>query len=259
VNAEIVQLRPDGPLDVVIAAVLWGLGLLWLLPMMTLMMLVALVVPSDRTEWLSRLYCRGQVLVTGSRWRAEVDPTVRPDTPYLFAQNHVNLLDHVTMYPATPHFKQGIELEGHFRIPVYGWFMKQRGTIGVRRGDRRMFRHLKARMAEELAAGHSLLVFPEGTRTTTGRVGPFKAGMFRLARDLGVPVVPVAVTGMYEVLRKGSWLLRPGHRVTVHVLAPIATAGLADDELDALAETCRRRIADKVDAYWTETLPRRQE
>lgn len=245
-----IQLPPDGAVQVAIAVALWALGVLWMVPMMLLMMLVGLVVPPDRTEWLSRLYCRGQVALTLSPWRAVVDPAVDPRGVYMFCQNHINLLDHVTMYPATPHFKQGIELQAHFRIPVYGWFMKQRGTLGVRRGDRRALSALRAGMAAEVARGHSLLVFPEGTRTVTGRVGAFRVGSFRLARDLGVPVVPVAVTGMYRVLRKGSWLLRPGHAVAVHVLAPIPTQGVQDADLPALAERVERQIAQVVDAYW---------
>jgi 1-acyl-sn-glycerol-3-phosphate acyltransferase len=247
-----VRLPADGPLAAPIAVALWWVGLCWMAPMMLTMMLVALVVPPDRTEWLSRLYCRGQVALLLGRWRAVVDPAVDPGATYMFCQNHVNLLDHVTMYPATRHFKQGIELASHFRIPVYGWFMKQRGTIGVARGDRRALTALRDGMRREVAAGHSLLVFPEGTRTTTGRVGPFKTGSFRLARDLGVPVVPVAVTGMYETLRKGSWLLRPGHTVTVRVLAPIPTVGVTDAELPALAERVRREIAAVVDRHWAE-------
>ncbi|TVQ87964.1 MAG: 1-acyl-sn-glycerol-3-phosphate acyltransferase [Deltaproteobacteria bacterium] len=247
-----IPLPPDGLGAKVVAALLWWLGLLWMVPMMLLMMVVALFVPPDRTEWLSRLYCRGQVALTLSSWRAVVDPAVDPKGTYVFCQNHINLLDHVTMYPCTPHFKQGIELEAHFRIPIYGWFMKQRGTIGVRRGEPDVFETLRKGMAAEAERGHSLLVFPEGTRTTTGRVGRFRTGSFRLARELGLPVVPVAVTGMYEVLRKGSWLMRPGHAITVHVLAPIETKGLSDEEILALSRKVEAQIAEVVDAYWAE-------
>ena len=144
-----IVLPADTLLDKAIAVVLWWLGLCWLVPVMTVMMVLAFIVHPEKTEWLSRLYCRGQVFVTGSRWRAEVDPAVDPQATYLFAQNHINLLDHVTMYPATPHFKQGIELESHFKIPIYGWFMKQRGTLAVRRGDRRALSKLKEGFAAE--------------------------------------------------------------------------------------------------------------
>lgn len=232
-------------MNVVRSAVLWLLGLLWLVPMMTLMMLLGLFLHPRRTDAVSRLYCRGQVCATGSRWRAVVHPDVNPATPYFFAQNHVNLLDHVTMYPATPHFKQGIELREHFRIPVYGWFMRARGTIAVDRGASGA-RALTEAVAAEVAKGHSLLGFPEGTRTLDGRVGRFRKGLFRVARDAGLPVVPVAVVGMFDVLRKGSLHLRPGD-VTVHVLAPIPTAGLADAELDVLAERVRAQIAALVE------------
>jgi hypothetical protein len=64
-----------------------------------------------------------------------------------------------------------------------------------------------------------------------------------------VPVVPVAVTGMSDVLRTGEHLFRPRQQVTVHVLAPVPTAGLKRGEVDALAETCRAQIAEKVDAW----------
>jgi 1-acyl-sn-glycerol-3-phosphate acyltransferase len=140
------------------SALLWSAGVSWLVPMMTTMMAVGAVVPPHRTEWLSRLYCRGQVAMTGATWRAVVDPGVDPARPYLFASNHVNLLDHVTMYCATPHFKQGLELESHFSIPVYGWFMRQRGTIPVKKGlsPESQIAALRESFRAEVDRGHSL-------------------------------------------------------------------------------------------------------
>lgn len=241
--------RPPGLVDHAVSAGLWTAGLAWMIPMMLGMMGLATIVHPKRYDRLSRLYCRGQVALTGSRWRAVVDPAVDPQQPYLFAQNHVNLLDHVTLYPATPHFKQGLELESHFRIPVYGWFMRSRGTIPVRPGKQGQSPEIMDRMRREVAAGHSILAFPEGTRTIDGRVGPFRRGVFYIARDLGIPVAPVAVTGMYDVLRKGSARMRPGQQVTVYVDAPIETAGLSDDDIPALAERVRATVARRVDAW----------
>jgi len=249
--------RPPSAVDRAVSVALWAAGLAWLVPMMGTMTALSLVVPPEKTETLSRLYCRGQVALTGATWRADVDPTIDPATPYLFASNHVNLLDHATMYPATPHFKQGLELESHFRIPVYGWFMRRRGTIPVRRAtDRLAQEELRQHMAAEIARGHSILAFPEGTRTRTGRVGRFHKGIFRIARDLSLPVVPVAVTGMFEVLRAGSALFRPGREVVVWCGAPIPTAGVPDGGLADLAERVRSPIAARVDAHWEQHVRR---
>jgi 1-acyl-sn-glycerol-3-phosphate acyltransferase len=244
--------RPVTPLDRALSVGLWGLGLSWMVPMMGSMMVAAAVAPPDRTEWLSRLYCRGQVALTGARWRAVVDPAVDPARPYVFCQNHVNLLDHATMYNATPHFKQGLELASHFSIPVYGWFMRQRGTIPVHKGSRDAYDALREGFAKELALGHSILAFPEGTRSRTGRVGKFRKGVFQAAREMGAPIVPVSITGMFEILRPGSSLFRLGREVTVYCDAPIETAGLSAGDVPALAERVRSVIAARVDAYWAE-------
>jgi 1-acyl-sn-glycerol-3-phosphate acyltransferase len=235
-------------IDKLRSAVLWVAGVSWLVPVMTTLMAATLVWPTDRTQWLDRLYCWGQVRLTGSRWRAVVHPDVRPDRQYLFVQNHVNLLDHVTMYNATPHFKQGVELAAHFEIPFYGWMMRRRGTIPVDPTDRRQTELLR-RFREEVARGHSILAFPEGTRTRTGRVGKFRRGLFYLAQELGLPIVPVTVVGMYEVLRTGSWILRPGE-VTVYCDAPVETTGVRREDVAELTERVRRVIAARVDAYY---------
>ena len=236
--------------DKVRSAVLWGAGLSFMGGALGTMALVNTVLPSDRMEWLNRFYCRAQVALAGAKWRCVVHPDVDPSGVYMFCQNHTNHFDHVVLYDATPHFKQGLELEEHFKYPVYGTFMRNRGTIPVRRGSEGQTPEIMAYMRAEIAAGHSILAFPEGTRTLTGRVGPFRRGVFFIARDLGIPVVPVAVTGMYEVLRKGSHIMRAGQLVTVHVEAPIPTAGLDDEGVSRLAASCRRVVSDRVDAYW---------
>lgn len=254
-----VALRPDRPADYLVSALLWGAGVGWLVPMMGLQMALYRVLPPQRLQWLERMYTRGQVVLTGSRWRAVVDPAIDEARPYAFFQNHVNHLDHCTAYCATPHFKQGVELEEHFRYPVYGQYMRARGTIPVRRGDAAQLRQLMKRMREELERGGSLLVFPEGTRTVTGRLGEFQPGVFRIVQQLGAPIVPVTVTGMYRVMRKGSFLIRPGYDVTVYCDAPIETGAMTRRDLPALMDRVRRTMQVRLDAYWQETSiePRR--
>jgi 1-acyl-sn-glycerol-3-phosphate acyltransferase len=250
---EPVVLRADGPLDYAISAGLWAAGIAWLVPMMGLQIAMHRLVGPDNMQWLERLYTRGQVFLTGSRWRAVVDPAIEPNRAYLFFQNHVNHLDHCTMYAATRHFKQGVELEDHFRYPVYGAFMRSRGTLPVKPGSPRHLIQLRDQMKAELARGHSLLVFPEGTRTLTGQLGEFQTGVFRIARETQAPIVPVTVTGMYRVMRKGSLLIRPGYDVTVYCDAPIETRGLSRADVPQLMASVRAVMERRLNAYWAES------
>ena len=249
-----ITLPADTLVDRTLAIALWGAGLAWLAPMMGLQMVLHRTLGPDRMQWVERVYTRGQVALTGSRWRAVVDPAIDPTRAYLFFQNHTNHLDHCAMYCATSHFKQGVELEDHFRFPIYGAFMRSRGTIPVRRGSVRGLTELRDGMRAELDRGHSLLVFPEGTRTQTGHLGPLQPGVFRIAQQLGAPIVPVTVTGMYRVMRKGSLLIRPGHQVTVYCDAPIETAGTRKADCPALIEAVRKVMTQRLDAYWQNEL-----
>jgi 1-acyl-sn-glycerol-3-phosphate acyltransferase len=233
-----------------ISVALWTVGVLWMVPMMTAMMGLGALFGPDRVDWFSRLYTRGQVFLTGCQYKVVVHPDVDDDGVYLFAQNHTNMLDHVVLYHATPHFKQGVELASHFKIPVYGWFMKSRGTIGVVPRRRRQPEEIMAHIRLEVAKNHSILAFPEAHRTPNGRVHRFSRGMFMIARDVGLPVVPVAVTGWYETTRKGSWLIRPGYTVTVHCLQPIPTLGLSDEEVVAVTARAQAAVAQVIDDYW---------
>ncbi len=251
-----VALAPDTLADQLIAAGLWGAGIAWLGPMMALQMALHRSVGPERIQWLERLYTRGQVLLTGSRWRAVVDPGIDPARPYMFFQNHTNHLDHCAMYAATSHFKQGVELAEHFSYPIYGAFMKSRGTIPVERGASREALALRDRMRQAMERGQSLLVFPEGTRTQSGRLGELRAGVFRIAQEIGAPIVPVTVTGMYRVMRKGSLLIRPGYDVTVYCDAPIETRGTGRRELRKLMEQVQGVMTGRLDDYWAQSEPR---
>ena len=251
---DLTPIEPD-PISVkdrVISVGLWGVGVAWISAAMGGIMAARKLWPGDALEPAERIYVKGQLALLGVKWRAVVHPKVDESQQYLFLQNHINHFDHCSMYNATRHFKQGVELAEHFKYPVYGPFMKGRGTIPVVKGARDMYDRLCEDVKKELSIGHSILAFPEGTRTTTGRVGPFKPGMFKVAVATGTPIVPVAVTGMYDVMRKGSLVIRPGFTVTTYYEEPIETAGLTEADIPALMQKTRDVISARVDAYWRE-------
>ena len=234
------------------SVILWILGIVWIMPMLVLLSTLHTLFPMAIVQYLDRIYIWGQVRLLLCRWRCVIHPDVDPKQPYIFMQNHTNHFDHVMMYNATGHIKQGLELREHFKYPFYGWFMKSRGTIPVDKGRQGQSDRVMDHIRSEIDKGRSILAFPEGTRTLTGHVGKLRRGTFFIARDLGIPIVPVTVTGTYDIMQKGSLVLRPFKRVTVHYLKPIPTQGVTDEELPELIERVHAALSAPLDAYWAE-------
>jgi 1-acyl-sn-glycerol-3-phosphate acyltransferase len=115
------------------------------------------------------------------------------------------------------------------------------GFVAVERGDREKSLAAISRGAESLRAGNSFLIFPEGTRSRTGQLLPFKKGGFIMAIEAQVPIIPVAVHGGRDAMRKGSAFVRPV-TVRVHVGSPILTAGKTLADRDALIAEVKTNI-----------------
>jgi 1-acyl-sn-glycerol-3-phosphate acyltransferase len=133
------------------------------------------------------------------------------------------------------------------RLPVLVWVFDVAGFVPVERANRDQSFPAISRAAAALAAGYSFFIFPEGTRSRTGEILPFKKGGFVMALQAQAPVVPVAVSGGRGAMRKGSPLIWPA-TVTVELLPPVLTRGLGFDDRHALVARVRAAIADRLDA-----------
>ena len=238
--------------DRALSVLSWGAASTWLFGYTSLLNPLNHFLGPDNefVDRVTRLFCHGMVKTSATRLTSWIHPDVCKEEQYIFVQNHVNHFDFVTMYPRTPHIKQGLELETHFKYPVYGRFMRIRGTIPVPADRENRFPVVLERIRKEMKEKHhSIIAFPEGTRTLNGRVGLFRKGIFVIARELGVKVVPVSVCGMYEVMRKGSVYIRPFGNVEVYLDAPVDFAGLSDSEFPKKIEEVRNTMVARVDAY----------
>jgi 1-acyl-sn-glycerol-3-phosphate acyltransferase len=128
-----------------------------------------------------------------------------------------------------------------------GWMMWLVGDIPVKRGFGPSALEAMARCRKRLESHVSVMIFPEGTRSKTAELLPFKDGAFRLAIEAGVPILPLAVSGTSTALRKHDW--RFGKSVAeVRVLPPVETAGLQLADVPALKSRVRTMIVDARDA-----------
>jgi 1-acyl-sn-glycerol-3-phosphate acyltransferase len=174
----------------------------------------------------------------------EVDGTPPPAGQSLvFASNHQSIYDIPILFWTIPHQLRIISKASIGRFPFLGWHLQRSGHLLVDR-DRPGAGVLK-KMQRMVAQEASLIIFPEGTRSLDGRVGRFKGGVFLLAIDSQLPIVPVSVSGSRHVMRKGRLTTYPGHvRVTIH--PAIDTTGMTRDDARGLAERARGVVAGDV-------------
>jgi 1-acyl-sn-glycerol-3-phosphate acyltransferase len=218
---------------------------------MPLMAAARLITLSDPGRYaVGYLFRRiGPVMATlNPLWRFRTSGTPPPDPrrPYVVVSNHESFAD-ILLISHLPWEMKWLSKAELFKVPVLGWLMRLAGDIPVRRGEGRSAVEALQRCRIVLKHKVSVMIFPEGTRSPTADMLPFKDGAFRLAIDSGVPILPLAVTGTGTALPKHGW--RFGRSVAeVRVLEPIETAGLTVKDVPALRERVRARILEARDA-----------
>ncbi len=226
------------PTDILLApySVFVWLGVIaWMIFLVLTALPLTLLIPFERFQ---NIWPHPQVgwalYFTLSRVRIVYDPRYRKRRGVMFVQNHVSVLDAHAACAAIPVPLSGLENAAHLKIPGYGWMMRLANAVALGKGEAR-FAAVAEQIRERVSRGISVLVFPEAHRTVDGRLRPFKRGVFQIARDAGIPVVPLAVRGMYSVLPKGAFIVRPS-TLEIYVGPPIDTAGLDDEDVQALSD-----------------------
>ncbi len=177
-------------------------------------------------------------------WRFSVEgqgPT-DPRRPYVVVSNHESYAD-VFLISMFPWEMKWMAKTTIFKIPFMGWMMRGSLDIPVKRGDRAGAMAAIEAARDRLARKVSIMAFPEGTRSRTREMLPFKDGAFKLAIESGAPILPIAVAGTRQAMAKGSFQFRPAI-AKARVLAPIATVGLTSTDLPALKARTRAVIED---------------
>jgi 1-acyl-sn-glycerol-3-phosphate acyltransferase len=229
------------------SAFLWILSGVHFFVVAPLLVFLGIFLDPHKHDWLQRSFCRRIVLFSGARVEVIRSPGFDPRRTCFFMVNHVNVFDPFMLYCAIPQYVRGWELESHFKIPAYGWLMKRFGNVPVpdvrRPSDlKRMWRLTQ----DAIDGGTSLIIFPEAKRTRDGHVDGFEEGGFRVAQQLGIPIVPVSLVGSVKHHRTGHWMLWPA-TITVHLHDVIETKGMTKKDVPALRERVHEIISAPVE------------
>lgn len=203
-------------------------------------------VPFKAKDLLFRLGHGGVALalgLAGIRYTVLGRENVPSNCAVVFCANHQSNVDPPVLFRALHrrlHILYKAELR---RLPVLGRVMEVGGFVAVQRDNRDAAIASIERAAASIRAGNSFLIFPEGTRSRTDQLLPFKKGGFVMALRAEAPIVPVAIMGGRASMHKGSAFVRPVH-VTVRIGEPIDTRGKTPDDRDDIIAAVRHRIEE---------------
>lgn len=170
---------------------------------------------------------------------------IDPGQSYVLVSNHQSQFDILVLYGWLGVDFKWVMKEELRRVPCIGFSCDRLGHVFIDRSDHAAAIASLEAAKKKIVDGTSVIFFPEGTRSRNGRLLPFKKGAFRMAIELGLPVLPLTVSGTRDVLPAGTIDLLPGRaRLTIH--PPVATAGLSKDDTEELAARVRDIIAAEL-------------
>lgn len=193
-------------------------------------------------RYWGRMLCR----LAGVRVRVEGCENIDPHQTYIFAGNHCSQYDIFAFQGYFPHNFRWIAKKELFRIPLFGQAMHRVGYIPIDRSRGRQALKSLDEAARQIAEGCSVLIFPEGTRSSDGVLQEFKAGAVLLAIKAGVPIVPIGFNGSYEVLPKGKFLPKNG-LITIRIGPAIPTGHYKAVDKQDLAHNLHSAVKNLLD------------
>lgn len=189
---------------------------------------------------IARVWARGCILASGSKLTVIGAEKLRRHPVAVYASNHTSYMDTPVIFAALPFQFRILARKALWPIPFIGWYLNRSGQMPIDTGNPRATLSSLGAGARALRSGMALFVFPEGGRTSDGQLKPFLSGAAYLAIRAQVPLVPIALRGVYELLPIHTHHLYPGE-LTVRVGEPIETAGMTVRQTEEL--TARLRCA----------------
>jgi 1-acyl-sn-glycerol-3-phosphate acyltransferase len=199
----------------------------------------------DFVHPFAKFGCKVWIWSFGARVHVTGREHLEPGQAYVFAANHQSNVDPPMLFAYLGPITGAIAKKELTKFPIIKQGFPLAHVVPIDRRNRESAIESTRRGAAELRKGYSLMAFPEGTRSEDGRVKEFKKGVFFMALEAGVPVVPVVVNDTRLVWRKGGQVVTPGD-VYLEILPPISTEGYNETNIEELIERVRSQIVTRV-------------
>ena len=204
-----------------------------------------------RCEEAARAWASLVLRVAGVRVILEDEAVIDSSLPQVLVTNHVSWIDVLVLAAFVPGRYVFVAKKEVEKIPVFGAAVRACGHIYIDRGDKtRALASLDIARKRLEEAAPTVIIFPEGTRSNTGELGPFKKGAFVLAIQTGASVVPAAIFGSREVMKRGSFLINAGI-VRVYFGEPIQVGGYSMASRSKLTHRAQQVVSEIQKRYET--------
>lgn len=224
--------------------------LITILLFFVVLVLTILLFPFDKNKKITHTQCfwwSDAVIGLNPFWNVKVKglENIDPKKTYVIIANHQSMADIAVLYQIKSQFKW-VAKASLFNLPFIGWCLSLIKHIKLTRGDFASIKEIYHNASNWLRKDISVLFFPEGTRSSNGRMGEFQNGAFKLAIKERKPVLPICIKGTQEAIPKGSWIFKAKVAVTVTVLPEIATEGFGPGDFSSLKDIVRSRIQETL-------------
>lgn len=238
-------------MNIVKSIVVWIIGLCYMVILFPLTFIIwLLVLPFDRDRlvihWI--LMYQSYFLVSLMPvWKVKIEGREKavPGTTYVIISNHQSILDILLINSLKLRFKWISKIE-NIKVPFLGWYLKMAGYITVNRGNEESKVEMLEKSFECLKRDISIMLFPEGTRSTDRQIGFFRRGAFQLALQADVPILPILIDGTGGILPKHGLIFNSGHHIKVRVLDPVLPESFGTDNADELAGKFNSLLVDEM-------------
>ena len=214
---------------------LWTSGFIFFGVFSTIAVLLTYIMPLKKLDPFIKgslkLLFKVMFIKVKVKGNTEIDNT----KTYLLMSNHVSLFDVPLLKAYIPIYFKGVEAHHQFKWPFYGWLITRLEAIPIERDNIYSSMRSIKKANKILDKGTSIPILPEGTRTLTGEMQPFKKMPFMLAKSANVDIIPIGLSGLFKLKPKGSWHITPS-TITINFGDPIKSEVVNDLSVEELRD-----------------------
>ena len=224
---------------------LWTSGIVFFGIFSTIAVLLSYIIPLKKLDPFVKNSLRLLFKVMFIKVRVEGNTDIDSSKTYLLMSNHASLFDVPLLKAYIPIYFKGVEAHHQFKWPFYGWLITRLEAIPIKRDNIYASMRSIKKVNKLLDKGTSIAILPEGTRTLTGEMQPFKKMPFMLAKKAGKSIIPIGLSGLYKLKPKGSWHITPS-TITINFGDEITAKEINDLTLEELRDKVYESIKSLV-------------